>query len=76
MENQITTAAPAKKARNPHRITLRQWCDDYGYANIEDAMGVLQDSVMPALCDEGCDVEPDGRCQHGCPSPLLAMGLI
>ena len=34
------------------------------------------DSVIEALCDEGCSVEPDGRCSHGCPSPLLAMGLI
>lgn len=34
------------------------------------------DSVCPALCDEGCEVEPDGRCEHDCPSILLACGLI
>jgi hypothetical protein len=71
-----TTITPAAKPRNPHRITMRQWLDQEGYANVEDAQDVLQDSVMPALCDEGCQVEPDGRCSHGCPSPLLAMGLI
>lgn len=34
------------------------------------------DSVCPALCDEGCEVEPDGTCEHGCPSVLLDVGLI
>lgn len=34
------------------------------------------DSVCPALCDEGCEVEPDGRCEHDCPSILLACGLV
>ena len=61
---------------NPHRITMAQWLENQGYDSIEEAEEVLMDSVMPALCDEGCDVEPDGRCEHNCPSPLLAMGLI
>jgi hypothetical protein len=34
------------------------------------------DSVVPACCDEGCQVEPDGRCEHDCPSILLALGVI
>jgi len=25
---------------------------------------------------DGCWVEPDGTCEHGCPSWLLSMGLI
>lgn len=65
-----------KKAKNPYRISLKQWMEDQGYESIDDASDVLMDSVMPALCTEGCDVEPDGRCSHGCPSPLLAMGAI
>lgn len=31
---------------------------------------------VPALCQEGCDVEPDGICEHGCPSVLIRLGLI
>ncbi len=34
---------------------------------------VCDDSVVPAMCTEGCEVEPDGRCSHGCPSPLVAL---
>jgi hypothetical protein len=29
-----------------------------------------------ALCDEQCEVEPDGSCPHGCPSFLRAAGII
>lgn len=63
---------------NTHRLKLREWLDDEGYETFSDAIesGVLSDSVVPALCDEGCEVEPDGRCQHGCPSVLLACGII
>jgi len=25
---------------------------------------------------DGCWVEPDGYCEHGCPSWLIALGLI
>ena len=46
-------------------MTLDEALDEYGL-----------DSVMPALCDEGCEVEPDGYCPHGAPSLLLAAGLI
>ena len=34
------------------------------------------DDTCPALCDDGCEVEPDGRCEHGAPSLLLACGVI
>ena len=32
------------------------------------------DSVVPAT--DGCDVEPDGKCEHGHSSWLLIWGLI
>ncbi len=32
------------------------------------------DGVCPAA--DGCCVEPDGECEHGWPSKLLALGLI
>ena len=36
----------------------------------------LSDSVVPACCDEGCETEPDGHCEHGYPSVCLALGII
>lgn len=40
-------------------------------------MGDLMDAgVVPACCDDGCEVEPDGNCPHGHESVLLAMGMI
>jgi len=67
----------ANKPANPHLISLAQYRRREGLA---DDLAVLQfcnaDSVVPALCDEACDVENDGRCSHGCPAPLLAMGII
>ena len=65
-----------KRHGNPHRITFSQWMESEGYENMDEALEVLNDSVVPALCNEGCEVEPDGVCEHGCPSALLAMGLI
>jgi len=29
-----------------------------------------------ALATDGCEVEPDGVCQHGYPSWLIELGLI
>jgi len=29
-----------------------------------------------AEATDGCDVEPDGYCEHGCPSWLIEMGMI
>jgi hypothetical protein len=34
----------------------------------------MMDGVAKAT--DGCEVEPDGTCEHGKPSWLLAMGLI
>jgi len=36
----------------------------------------LMDSIVPACCSEGCEVEPDGTCEHGFPSVLLKLGVI
>jgi hypothetical protein len=75
MEQQPTTPQP--KPANPYRIKVRQLAADHGYDSVEEFLeNECSDSVVPACCTEGCEVEPDGRCEHGCPSPLLAMGLI
>ena len=36
----------------------------------------MWEATSPACCTEGCIVEPDGSCPHGCPSILIALGLI
>jgi hypothetical protein len=34
----------------------------------------VDDGVCPAV--DGCNVEPDGTCPHGCPSWLVVLGYI
>lgn len=29
-----------------------------------------------AYATDGCECDPDGYCEHGCPSWLLRLGLI
>ena len=57
---------------NPHRITpaeaLRR-----ASLTLEEA---ATNSIVPACCKRGCQVEPDGHCPHACPSVLLALGMI
>lgn len=43
---------------------------------MEHIAHLVMDSIVPACCDEGCEVEPDGQCEHGCPSILIALGLM
>ena len=63
--------------KNTNRISIKQLAADYGFDTVSDfLMAECQDSVMPACCKHECRVEPDGRCEHGCPSPLLALGII
>ena len=74
------------------KIGLRQWAIDNVIELVNGKSGKISlnlsvdltnylesvaiDSVAPALCDEGCEVEPDGHYSHGGPSILLACGLI
>lgn len=62
------------------QITVEQWRKDEGLKTLREFYSRLQelsvDSVCPALCDEGCEVEPDGTCEHGCPSVLLEAGVL
>jgi hypothetical protein len=55
-----------------HYIPVRQALANAG---IEDVFE-CDDGVVPACCSEGCEVEPDGVCEHGFPSVLIASGLI
>jgi hypothetical protein len=64
-------------SRNGHRLTMDEFLEQDG-RTLED---ICQDVLFceenaPALCDEGCEVEPDGTWPHGCPSILRAAGMI
>ena len=56
-----------------------QIAEDEGYScpfeYLEDT-GIGFDSIVPACCTHGCDVEPDGTCPHNQPSILLKLGAI
>lgn len=69
----MTTAA---QFTNPFRIRAKEVAHREGLSLNELLEEVGLDSVVPACCTEGCEVEPDGRCEHGCPSVLLAIGII
>lgn len=57
--------------------TLEMWLQENGmYLDDLIESGILLDSVQPAVCEEGCQVEPDGHCEHGNPSVSLALGII
>lgn len=74
------------------RIKLKQWAFDNGIKLTLNAEGkvkvndspellevcktAIMDGVCPPLCDECSEVEPDGHCEHGAPSLLLALGMI
>ena len=62
------------------RISVKRWMQYEGLDNQADLNDrleeIVSDSICPALCAEACEVEPDGTCEHGCPSVLLALGMI
>ena len=70
------------KPRNPYRITASEVLENEGVdsTNEDSVFAFVRhasfDATAPACCSEGCIVEPDGTCPHGCPSVLLVIGLI
>jgi len=63
--------------RNSHRLTMEEFLAQDGRTLESICQAILIDEEnAPALCDEGCEVEPDGTCPHGCPSILRAAGMI
>lgn len=62
------------------RISIKTYRKEEGLLDdsawVEFVNHLVLDSVCPALCSEWCEVEPDGVCEHGCPSILLAMGMV
>lgn len=59
------------------RISLKTVAADNGFDDVNELLEAFgSESVMPACCSEGCEVEPDGHCEHGHPSLLMALGAI
>jgi len=58
------------------RMTVKEVAKREGMDVMELLENATFDGACPACCTEGCEVEPDGRCEHGFPSVLLASGLI
>jgi len=61
----------------PRRLSVSATLDAaYGTADVAAVLDELMDSVVPACCEDGCEVEPDGTCEHGHPAVTLALGVI
>jgi hypothetical protein len=60
----------------PRKLKISEVAKEQGMTVEELLTTYGEDSVMPACCEEGCMVEPDGKCEHGHPSILLALGMI
>lgn len=62
------------------RLSIEEWKLLEGIKSEDQLMERLEDvnyeGTCPPLCDTCDPVEPDGICQHGHPSVLLALGLI
>lgn len=62
------------------RISVKTLQSDYGIKTNDQWLSQLgtwmHAGVVPALCEDGCEVEPDGCCEHGHPSVLLVAGVI
>ena len=60
-----------------YKISTKQLAEEHGYEDVSEFLtNECQDSIVPACCSEGCETEPDGNCEHGCPSVLIALKLI
>lgn len=59
------------------KLTIQEVVEQEGCESQEELLEMYgNDSVVPACCSEGCQVEPDGRCEHNFPSILLRLGII
>lgn len=45
---------------------------------MEPSIEQLMEWEESGICEatDGCEVEPDGVCEHGCKSWLIVMGII
>ena len=60
-----------------HSITPQEVAEQEGYDTIIDLLDDYRfSSIVPACCSYGCQVEPDGTCEHGFPSVLWHLGIV
>ena len=50
--------------------------EPFEFLNENSIQDYMLESVVPACCKWGCEVEPDGYCPHGNPSVLIELNLI
>ncbi len=66
--------------RKDMQMTMHEFRVFHSIENGTDMMEAMEqwstDSVVPAVCSQGCEIEPDGHCEHGCPSIMIRMGVI
>ncbi len=57
--------------------TVRQWRIDNDFGSTPEfkqyVRGLTGKELIPALCNEGCQVGPLLKCEHGNPSLLIGM---
>jgi hypothetical protein len=59
-------------------LTIQEALENHGFTTFEEmAQAVMVGTAhAPTLCEEDCEVEPDGVCPHGHQSLLLMAGMI
>jgi hypothetical protein len=63
--------------RNRFHASVASIAADEGYDSVMELVeDFALESVVPACCTEGCQVEPDGSCEHGNQSILLELGYV
>ena len=61
----------------PKRVTVSKLVQDEGFEDVVEACELwVSEGICPAVCEDGCQVEPDGMCPHGHPSALIVLGMI
>lgn len=77
---EVTAADWDDYGDNEMEMTLEEFRKEHSISNGTELQDALQewvtDTVVPALCKGGCEVSPDGKCEHGNPSILVRMGVI
>jgi len=72
------------------KISINKWLEDNWddqddcYDDDSEGQDILltalqyysNQGVVPAMCIHGCEIELDGVCKHGNPSPFRKLGII
>ena len=60
------------------RAALVEAMVQFDVDSVDELMSLLEEQHADGGCEatDGCWVEPDGHCQHGCPSWLVKLGVI